>query len=374
MESGQDVTYPEVANSPNREKYEQAFAHIVEKWGRDFPVKTIWIPEVKQYQVERLNEGAAASTINKERAALSKMFQVLVELRHIDMNRVHLVKPLSEKSSKRQVYISFLDFQKISAHLPDWFRLIAHIAYFTGMRRGEILDLTWKRVDENARMIYLASDDDKEKDWKRIPIHEDLIPIFEELKSQRVVGLERVFIRNGSPITKNQVRMCWERAVAKIYGLHVPLPHFHDLRHTWKTNARRSGMHLEIEKAIMGHKGRAMSFHEGYGRISKEELIGAIDNMTFDHGKTEIWVTEKKTTQQVQAAGLKNGNSRVTGYIKKASNKAEYWRPQGDLNPCRRRERNITYFQRVMLKTVSDENFGTCRFRAQNFLRPLFPF
>ncbi len=54
-------------------------------------------------------------------------------------------------------------------------------------------------------------------------------------------------------------------------------PRFHDLRHTWKTNARRSGMHPEIERAIMGHSQRGKSVHEGYGLISDEELVRAID-------------------------------------------------------------------------------------------------
>ena len=43
-------------------------------------MKSIWIPQIKEYQIERLNEGAAPSTVNKEKATLSKMFQVLMEL------------------------------------------------------------------------------------------------------------------------------------------------------------------------------------------------------------------------------------------------------------------------------------------------------
>jgi site-specific recombinase XerD len=60
-------------------------------------VKSIWIPQIKEYQIARLNDGAAASTVNKEKAALSKIFQVLMELRHVDVNPARLVKNLSEK-------------------------------------------------------------------------------------------------------------------------------------------------------------------------------------------------------------------------------------------------------------------------------------
>ncbi len=54
-------------------------------------------------------------------------------------------------------------------------------------------------------------------------------------------------------------------------------------------------MHPEIEKAIMGHSQRGLSVHEGYGMISDEELVKAIDAMTFDHGETQILAPAKKT-------------------------------------------------------------------------------
>jgi hypothetical protein len=95
------LKYPEIKNSPNRERHEYSFIRLVEKFGKDFPVKTIWIPEIKQYQIERLNDGATASTVNKEKAALSRMFQVLMELRVMDVNPARLVKNLNEKTGER---------------------------------------------------------------------------------------------------------------------------------------------------------------------------------------------------------------------------------------------------------------------------------
>ena len=68
-----------------------------------------------------------------------------------------------------------------------------------------------------------------------------------------------------------------------------PAPTIHDIRHVWKTNAMRSGMDYEMREAIVGHRtGTTMA--ERYGRISDEDLVLAIDAMTFDHGKTEILV------------------------------------------------------------------------------------
>ncbi len=68
-----------------------------------------------------------------------------------------------------------------------------------------------------------------------------------------------------------------------------PALHFHDLRHTWKTNARRSGIDPEIREAIMGHWFRERSIAERYGRIGDQELVTEIDKMTCDHGPSEIF-------------------------------------------------------------------------------------
>jgi integrase len=287
------LKYPDVRNSANRERHEQAFVRLVDKWGKDFPVKSIWIPQIKEYQIERLNDGAAPSTVNKEKAALSRVFQVLMELRHMDVNPARLVRNLSEKSGERQVYLSHEDFLLILEVLPVWFRPIAKTAYYTGMRRGEVVGLTRKRLNLKKRMIFLGPEDVKEGHWKRVPIHVDLVPILEEVMKVQAIGKDHVFLHNGEPAThRDQLRWCWDRKATKV-GLDPP-PRFHDLRHTWKTNARRSGMHPEIQEAILGHSTRTRNVNERYGRISDKELLTAIDQMTFDHGETEIWLASEK--------------------------------------------------------------------------------
>jgi hypothetical protein len=65
---------PEIKDSSILERHEHGLAHVIEECGKDFPVKQIWIPQIKQYRLERQNAEAAGSTINKERQALSKNF------------------------------------------------------------------------------------------------------------------------------------------------------------------------------------------------------------------------------------------------------------------------------------------------------------
>ena len=291
------LKYPDVRDSSNRERQEYAFARLVEKWGKDFPVKDLWIPQIKEYQIERLHDGAAASTINKEKSALSKMFQVLIELRLVEINPARLVQNLSEKESQRQAYISLGDFRRIVESLPHWFRPIAQTSYYTGLMRGEVVGLTRHRVRLDQRMIYLGPEHVKERDWKRVPIHEELIPILEEVFKVRAIGSDRIFLHNGGAVShRDELRWCWDKRIINLDF--DPFPVFNDLRHTWKTNARRSGMDEEIREAIMGHWYKAKGINERYGVISDNELIRAIDLTTFDHGETVIIVRSKKKKSQ----------------------------------------------------------------------------
>ncbi len=284
------LTYPEVRNSPNRERHKQSFVNVVDKWGKDFPVKSIWIPQIKEYQIARLHDGAAPSTVNKEKAALSKMFQVLMELRYVELNPARLVKNLSEKSGEREVYISASDFQNILVALPPWVRPIVQTTYFTGMRRGEVLSLTGKHVNLESRIILLKPEEVKEGKWKRVPVHRDLAPILADTMKVQSIVSDRVFLINGKPPYEDSIRKPWKKAV-RLAGLN-PEPRFHDLRHTWKTNAMRSGMDQEIRERILGHWNRSRNVNERYGRISDADLVRAIDGMTFDHGDTEILIAQ----------------------------------------------------------------------------------
>lgn len=300
---------PEIHDSSNRERLEQCFEHFADQWGSEFPVKSIRIPDIKLYRADRLRKGAAPGTVNREKSALSKMFQILIEHDLVDHNPAREVRNLSEKSGERQVYIGFSDFQSILRVLPAWDRPFVQTAYYTGMRRGEIAGLRHDQVRLKNRIILIGPQDTKERQWKRVPIHKDLVAILDEVMKVRSIGSDKVFLKDGHPFTRGNGRRPWEDAVGKV-GLD-PAPHFHDLRHTWKANARRSGIDPEIRESIMGHWFKEKSVTERYGRISDEELVRAIDQMTCDHGKTEIIVTKRQKQNPDKSGHSQSGNLRT---------------------------------------------------------------
>src|SRR5271157_382534 len=172
------VKYPEIrAKTPKAlAGYTQALVNLAELLGKDVQLKDIWIPDLKAYQIERLSRGAAPSTVNTELSALSRVFAVMVEMQLVDVNPVRLVKRLSTKSNEREVYLSHETVKSIANKCPVWYQRIIWTAYFSGMRRGEILSLTRKQVNLSQRMIHLEPENTKEGHRKRVPIHRELVP------------------------------------------------------------------------------------------------------------------------------------------------------------------------------------------------------
>jgi integrase len=266
--------------------------------GKEKRLRDLWAPDLRMYQAERLAEGASPTTVNWETSTLSRIFAVMVEQRLVDTNPVRMIEQLPRKSSEREAYIATEDVRVIAGQCPAWFRPLVWTAFYTGMRRGEILGLRRGGLSLSRRIITLSPDETKEGHWKRVPIHLELAPILADALKLAALGCDDVFLvhdRKGvHRIPFETARNPWPRACEKL-NLKKPWPRFHDLRHTWKTNARRSGMDPEIREAILGHSTKERSVSERYGRISDRELINAIDSLTFDHGETEILVARRKS-------------------------------------------------------------------------------
>jgi hypothetical protein len=62
--------------------------------GTDSPLKSIWVPDLKEYRIKRLKGGAVPDTVNHELSTLSRLFGVMIEMKLVepDKNPVRLLK------------------------------------------------------------------------------------------------------------------------------------------------------------------------------------------------------------------------------------------------------------------------------------------
>ena len=70
---------------------------------------------------------------------------------------------------------------KVRSYLPDFIQLGLN----TGMRKGEMLELSWDRVDLDQRMIYLRDVDQKNGKYGSTPLNDEAVRALERRKTHR---------------------------------------------------------------------------------------------------------------------------------------------------------------------------------------------
>jgi len=174
-------------------------------------------------------------------------------------------------------YISVSNFWKIYNNLMDYLKPVILVAYLTGMRRGEILELTWDRVDLKQGYLDLTPADTKTEEPRRIYFSsiEILKNIFVEAANKRHKGQDLVFTKkDGSPVPRNYIYNLFQQACEKVG---VGPYRLHDLRHTFNTNMLKAGVDQTVTMKLTGYKTNAMYLR--YSHIDQE--MGGVG-----HGET----------------------------------------------------------------------------------------
>ncbi len=285
-----------------------AIDNIVGHFGEHYPLKDIKVADVRAYQRAR-GEKVENGTVNREFGVLSGIFRLQLEWERIEMNPCAMARRLPEK--QRDSYLSWEDFNRLLDH-SWWLRDILTMMFYTGMRFCEVVNLRWEMYKPERRMMVLPPEATKEGKSankvrlrsKRVPLRREVMEMLEARRRGggenvvRAIGLVFIYegrysdhcgTYQGKPLAASTVRKAWAKAVQKsgLDGLQI-----RDLRHTWKTNAQRSGMDPTTRNLIVGHSSQR-SVEDRYIRVSDEELLKAVDRMRFDNGWTELDMVEE---------------------------------------------------------------------------------
>lgn len=210
---------------------------------------------------------AALSTINWDHAVLKAMLNKAVKRDVLTVNpasRVSLPNPQNE----RDRILKDEEWTRLYAEAADHLKPILLTGFRLGMRLGEILTLTWDRVDRERGLLTLRAMDTKTKQPRRVPMTADLLATFRGLHRVRYLGQDRVFLRDGKPIADIRTAFANAKERAKVKDFR-----FHDLRHCAATALRRSGVDNTTAMTIIGHKSERM--WKRYNTIDEADLKAA---------------------------------------------------------------------------------------------------
>ncbi len=219
----------------------------------------------RKKKAEEKGRSLKNSSLNREIACLKTIARRAVLDRKIDRNPVDGVRMFRETSRNRTLTPE--EYQRLLENCSPHYQPVVQLAYFTGMRRGEITGLRWDQVDLKEGIIALKSEDTKTQEEREIPLDEGLMDLLKRIP--KVLGSPYVFNFRGHGLKDPKtafLRACERGNISDF--------HFHDLRHCAVTNFRKAGVSDSTIMSISGHKTHAV--FRKYDRIDRDDRKEAL--------------------------------------------------------------------------------------------------
>ena len=263
---------------------------------------TAW--DIQKWRTEKSN--LAASTINRRVTTLKAVLNKAVEWDVIPVNPLNKIKPIRVDRSSRVRYLSSeeevsllealdhreADIRKgrmsgndwrevrgyktlpaLDAAFADYLKPMVILALNTGLRRGELFNLSWKDIDLDKRQLTVEGSTSKSGQTRHIPLNREAHEVLADWEKQS----DGVIVF-PSPVTGERfdnIKRSWEglRERAELEEFV-----FHDLRHTFASKLAMAGQDLYVIKELLGHSTVQMT--EKYAHLSPELKVSAVEKLT----------------------------------------------------------------------------------------------
>jgi integrase len=227
---------------------------------------------IEAYRDQRRADGLAPASVNRELAALRRMFKLGV--RKGKLPAAPHIELLDESENVRENFLEPPEFEAVCGVLPAYLQDPARFAYLTCWRIGAIRALEWYDVNLRARTLRLRAAHAKNKRPKLLPLAGALLELFERRAAARDLACPFVFPGAGGG-RLGDFRKAWKRACVAA-GVHGTV--FHDLRRSGARNGVRSGSTEQVVMELGGWRSRAV--FERYNITSERDLADAIERVS----------------------------------------------------------------------------------------------
>lgn len=157
----------------------------------------------------------------------------------------------------------------------DHLRPLVLLAVNTGLRRGELLGLTWSNVNLSGKLLTVTAATAKSGHTRRIPLNTEALATLTAWNERQGKSSADAVVfpgHDGKPMKR--IDTAWATLV-KAAGLKNF--RLHDCRHHFASKLVQAGVDLYIVKELLGHSEIAMT--EKYSHLAPDNLRAAVEKV-----------------------------------------------------------------------------------------------
>ncbi len=225
--------------------------------------------QISEYIGQRRAAGTANASINRELAALKRMFKLAVKESRL---KASPYIGLLEERNVRKGFLRDAQYDALARETAKaglWLRAMFEVAYTFGWRKSELTEMRVNQLDLVEGTIELNPGETKNDEGRLVLMTARIRALLTECITGKE-GSDLVFTRaDGKPA--GNFRRAWARACS---DAGVPGLLFHDLRRTAARNMRRAGIPEKVAMRILGQRTR--SVFERYNIVDAADLKLAV--------------------------------------------------------------------------------------------------
>lgn len=261
--------------------------HITPTYG-DKRIEDITAGDVMDHQTDLIKRGYSGASCAKIHAVLSGIFKYARKKEYINDNPATLAGGPQIKKNKITDYWTLEEFKEFIVHVDDdMYYTLFMTLYYSGMRKGELLALTWADIDFENSTINIDKTEYKriiqtpktESSIRKIHMPKHVMRLLDALKTKRkpkqnyAVFGEFTTSISETGLSKRFYKYIERSGVKKI--------RIHDLRHSHASYLINKGIIVSVVAARLGHSDIATTYNTYshlYPSTEKEAVLTMEDD------------------------------------------------------------------------------------------------
>lgn len=270
------------------------------------PLVEIATLAVEGWRTRRIKQGRSRETINRDIATFKSALSKAVKWSFIENHPLSKLELLKVDSSAKVRFLTKDEEARLRAALDereiemkvarergnlwreqrgyakypefglndfaDYLKPMVLLSINTGLRRGELFDLTWACVDLEGLTLTVVGEVAKSGKTRHVPLNREALQALIIWKAQHKRLQENELVFSGKDGKRlNNIKKAWENLLNRA---EIENFRWHDMRHHFASRLVMAGVDLNTVRELLGHSDLKMTLR--YAHLAPEHKANAV--------------------------------------------------------------------------------------------------